>query len=103
MSKVPFGDWLPTPEWASEAEPRYVSPAVVPAPKRYKVCVEARNGAERVIEYETFDMAEEAFQDCVSSVDNYRDLTDFGMLTYNVLKVSLLEYDGELIKAAIWG
>lgn len=103
MSKAPFGDWLPTPGWTSEAEPRRVSRTVVPAPKRYRICVEARNGTERTIIYETFDKAEEAFQDCVSRVDNYRDLTDFDMPPYNVAKVSLLHYDGELIKAAVWG
>lgn len=103
MSKAPFGDWLPTSWWTFEAEPRRVSPAVVPAPKRYKICVEARNGTERVIIYETYAKAEEAFQDCVSRVDNYRDLTDFDMPPYNVAKVSLLNYDGELIKAAVWG
>ena len=103
MSKVPFGDWLPTPGWVSEAEPWHVSPAVVPAPKRYKIRVGARNGTERVIIYETFDKAEEVFQDCVSRVDNFRDLVEFDMPPHNVVKVSLLNYDGELIKAAVWG
>lgn len=103
MSKVPFGDWLPTPGWTSEAEPRHVSHAIVPAPVRYKICAEDLNGSEYVIDYETYDKAEEAFQDCVSRVDNFRDLVEFDMPPYNVAKVSLLNYDGELIKAAVWG
>lgn len=103
MNHPAFGDQLPSPQWVNEAEPIAVSPKVVPAPKRYLLCAEDYEGVERILGFETWDKAEEAFQDCVSRVDNFRDLKAFDMKPYNVVKVSLLEYDGELIKAAIWG